>query len=126
MSVLAELRNRGVVDVCFVCCDGLPGLPEAIGAVWPAAVVQTCIVHLIRGSMRYASKKHIAQVTAGLKPIYTAPSVAAAADALDTLEDSDIGRRYPAIVRLWRNAWDEFTPFLAYPTRSGGCSTPRT
>jgi putative transposase len=115
MNVLAELRNRGVADVCFVCCDGLRGLPEAINAVWPEAIVQTCIVHLIRSAMRYSSKKHITQVTAGLRPIYQAATVEAAAEALDALEDSDIGRRYPAIVRTWRAAWDEFTPFLAYP-----------
>ena len=115
MNVLAELRNRGVAEVCFVCCDGLRGLPEAINTVWPAAIVQTCIVHLIRSSMRYSSKKHISQVTAALRPIYQAPTLEAAATALDALEDSDIGRRYPAIGRTWRAAWDEFTPFLAYP-----------
>ncbi|GAB2968580.1 hypothetical protein GCM10017788_61740 [Amycolatopsis acidiphila] len=75
MKVLAELKNRGVTDVCFVCCDGLSGLPEAITTVWPAAIVQTCIVHLIRASMRYSSKKHITQVTAALRPIYQAPTL---------------------------------------------------
>ena len=115
MNVLAELKNRGVTEVCFVCCDGLSGLPEAITTVWPTAIVQTCIVHLIRASMRYSSKKHITQVTAALRPIYQAPTLDAAAVALDELESGEIGRRYPAIPRTWRAAWDEFTPFLAYP-----------
>lgn len=115
MNVLAELKNRGVTDVCFVCCDGLAGLPEAITTVWPTAIVQTCIVHLIRSSMRYSSKKHITQVTAALRPIYQAPTVDAAAAALDALQASEVGQRYPAIARTWRAAWDEFTPFLAYP-----------
>jgi putative transposase len=115
MSLLSELRNRGVADVCFVCCDGLTGLPDAINTVWPKAIVQTCIVHLIRGSMRYASRKYLAKVTAALKPIYTAPTIDAAAQELDAFEASEIGLQYPAIARLWRSAWNEFTPFLSYP-----------
>lgn len=115
MNLLAELRNRGVTDVCFVCVDGLTGMPEAITTVWPAAIVQTCIVHLIRASMRYSSKKHITQVTAALRPIYQATTLDAAAAALEELESGEVGRRYPAIPRTWRAAWDEFTPFLAYP-----------
>lgn len=115
MNVLAELKNRGVTDVCFLCCDGLAGLPEAITTVWPAAIVQTCIVHLIRASLRYSSKRHITQVTAALRPIYQAPTLDAAAAALDALETGEVGQRYPAIARTWRSAWDEFTPFLAYP-----------
>ena len=115
MNLLAELKNRGVADVCFVCVDGLAGMPEALTTVWPAAIVQTCIVHLIRASMRYSSKKHITQVTAALRPIYQAPTLDAAAAALDELEAGEVGRRYPAIPRTWRAAWDELTPFLAYP-----------
>lgn len=115
MNVLAELKNRGVTDVCFVCVDGLSGMPQVITTVWPAAIVQTCIVHLIRASMRYSSKKHITQVTAALRPIYQAPTLDAAAAALDALQTSEVGQRYPAIARAWRAAWDEFTPFLAYP-----------
>ncbi|MBB2939397.1 transposase-like protein [Amycolatopsis bartoniae] len=99
MNVLAELKTRGVTEVCFVCCDGLSGLPEAITTVWPAAIVQTCIVHLIRASMCYSSKKQIAQVTAGLRPIYQALTLDAAAEALDELESGEIGRRYPATPR---------------------------
>jgi putative transposase len=115
MNLLAELRNRGVSQVCFVCTDGLSGMPEAITTIWPAAIVQTCIVHLIRASMRYSSKKHITALLAALRPIYQAPTVAAAETALEAMEAGEIGQRYPAIPRSWRAAWDEFTPFLAYP-----------
>ena len=74
LSMLTELKNRGVQDVCIVSCDGLKGLPEAINATWPQAVVQTCVVHLVRNSLRYASKKHWAAITRDLKPVYTAPT----------------------------------------------------
>lgn len=114
LSVLTELRNRGLADVLFVCCDGLKGLPDAIEATWPAAVVQTCVVHLIRASVRYCSWKDRKKITAALRPIYTAATVEAAADALDTFE-IEHGDRYPAIVRLWRSSWERFSPFLAYP-----------
>ena len=114
LHVLTELRQRGVTDVMFVCCDGLKGLPDAIEATWPQASVQTCVVHLIRASVRYCSWKDRKTITAALRPIYTAPSVAAAADALDTFE-LEHGERYPGIVRLWRDSWERFTPFLAYP-----------
>lgn len=115
MNLLAELRNRGVSQVCFVCTDGLGGMPEAITAIWPHAIVQTCIVHLIRASMRYSSKRHITALLTALRPIYQAPTVAAAEAALQAMEAGEIGQRYPAIPRTWRAAWDEFTPFLAYP-----------
>lgn len=101
MNLLAELKNRGVADVCFVCVDGLAGMPEAITTVWPAAIVQTCIVHLIRASMRYSSKKHITQVTATLRLMYQASTLDAAAAALDALETGEVGQRYPAIARIW-------------------------
>jgi putative transposase len=78
LRVLAELKNRGVGDVCIVVCDGLKGLPEAIEQVWPQAVTQTCIVHLLRNSFRYASRRDWAQLAKDLKPIYTAPTEAAA------------------------------------------------
>jgi transposase-like protein len=96
-------QNRGVADVCIVVCDGLKGLPEAIGTVWPATVTQTCIVHLLRNSFRYASRRDWPALAKDLKPVYTAPTEAA---ALDRLADfaSVWEQRYPAIVRLWQNA----------------------
>jgi len=114
LSVLAELRNRGVADVCILCCDGLKGLPDAVTATWPATIVQTCVVHLIRASLRYASRKHWPAISAGLRPVYTAVDEAAAEAALADFADQ-FGARYPAIVRLWRTHWAEFTPFLAFP-----------
>jgi transposase-like protein len=124
LAILTELRNRGVADVFFVVCDGLKGLPDSVNTVWPQATVQTCIIHLIRGSFRYASRKYWDELARDLKPIYTAPSAKAAAAALDGLEDK-WGRRYPAIIRLWRNAWEEFIPFLDYDVeiRRVICST---
>lgn len=113
-SVLTEIKNRGVDDVLFVCCDGLKGLPDAIEATWPAASVQTCVVHLIRASTRYCSYKDRRRVVAALRPIYTAANAEAAADAMDTFE-LEHGDRYPGIVALWRSSWERFTPFLAYP-----------
>jgi putative transposase len=114
LTVLSELRSRGVADVCIVCCDGLTGLPDAISVTWPQAVVQLCVVHLIRASLRYASKKYWAPLAKDLRTIYTAAGETAAAVALEAFagqwED-----RYPAIVRLWRAHWAEFTPFLAFP-----------
>jgi len=115
MQVMTELRNRGVKDVLIVCCDGLPGLPEAIGSVWPKAIVQTCVVHLIRNSMRYASWKDRKAIAAGLRPIYTAATVESAEIALETFADSDVGKRSPAVVDAWRRAWNEFVPFLDMP-----------
>lgn len=115
MSVLAELRNRGVADVLICCCDGLSGLPQAITATWPAATVQTCCVHLMRASLRFASKKDYPQLVPALRAIYTAPTEDAAEQALAELEGSPLGRRYPAIGRTWRAAWPEFVPFLAFP-----------
>ncbi|MFA7266265.1 MAG: IS256 family transposase [Candidatus Nanopelagicales bacterium] len=113
MSVLTELKNRGVDDVFFVVCDGLKGLPDSVNAVWEYAIVQTCIIHLIRGSFRYASKKYWPQIANDLKPIYQAVNADAASAALDDFEEK-WGKRYPAIIRLWRNAWTEFIPFLDY------------
>jgi len=114
MSVLSELKGRGVADVCIVCCDGLTGLPDAIGVVWPQAVVQLCVVHLIRASLRYASRKYWVPLAKDLRPVYTAADEAAAAAALEAFAAA-WGDRYPAIVKLWRAHWAEFTPFLAFP-----------
>jgi len=112
--VLTELRNRGVGDVLIVCCDGLRGLPDAIETTWPQAVVQTCVIHLLRASFRYASHDHRKKVSAGLRPIYTAATVEVAEKAMAEFE-ADLGKRYPAIVRLWRDSWETFIPFLAFP-----------
>jgi len=111
-AVLTDLKTRGVKDVFFVVCDGLKGLPDSVGAVFPAAIVQTCVIHLIRGTFRYVSRKYWDELSKDLKPIYQAPTVEAAAAALDALEDKDAG--CPAMIRLWRNAWSEFIPFLDY------------
>ena len=114
MNMLTDLRNRGILDACIVCCDGLKGLPEAIVATWPQATVQLCVVHLVRNSLRYASKADWAAITRALKGIYTAPTVAAAEDAFlgfaETWE-----HKYPAMVEMWKRSWEEFTPFLAFP-----------
>jgi len=114
LSVLSELKGRGVADVCIVCCDGLTGLPDAIGVVWPQAVVQLCVVHLIRASLRYASRKYWVPLARDLRLIYAAADEAAAAAALEAFAAA-WGDRYPAIVKLWRAHWEQFTPFLAFP-----------
>jgi transposase-like protein len=114
LTVLSELKSRGVADVCIVCCDGLTGLPDAITVVWPQATVQLCVVHLIRASLRYASKRDWGPLTKDLRLIYTAADDLAAEAALEAFEQH-WGQRYPAVVRLWRTHWAEFTPFLAFP-----------
>jgi putative transposase len=113
MAVLTDLKNRGVKDTFFVVCDGLKGLPEVVANVWPAALVQTCIIHLIRNTFRLTSRRYWDELKRDLKPIYTAVNAAAARAAFDELADK-WGRRYPALVRLWDNAWAEFIPFLDY------------
>ena len=122
--VLTELKNRGVGDVCIVVCDGLKHLPDAIGAVWPDAIVQTCLIHLLRNSFKYASKADWAVIGKDLKPVYTAVSDSAALDAFAEFSDK-WERKYPAIVRLWTNAWAEFVPFLQFDLeiRKIVCST---
>jgi len=112
-QVLSEILNRGTVDVCIVVCDGLKGLPDAVADVWPQALVQTCVLHLIRNSFRYASKADWAALAKDLRPVYSAPTEQAARSALDELTGT-WGERYPAIIRLWQNAWAEFVPFLSY------------
>jgi putative transposase len=114
LSVLTELRNRGIADAFIVCCDGLKGLPEAIRATWPAADVQTCVVHLVRSSLRYTSKKHWGQVCREMREIYTAPTAEAAEARFAEFADT-WAERYPAMIDTWRRAWAEFTPFLAFP-----------
>jgi putative transposase len=114
LAVLTELRNRGVTDVLLVCCDGLKGLPDAIEATWPKALTQTCVIHLIRASLRFCSWKDRKAITTALKPIYTATTLEVAEDAMDTFE-LEWGDRYPGIVKTWRTAWEQFTPFLRFP-----------
>ncbi len=124
MSVLTDLRNRGIKDVFFVVCDGLKGLPEVAGNAWPQAIVQTCIVHLIRNTFHLASKRDWDALRRDVKPIYTAVNAEAARAALDQLAET-WGQRYGAIIRLWENAWQEFIPFLDYDVeiRKVLCST---
>lgn len=114
-SVLAELRNRGLKDTLIVCCDGLGGLPEAIEATWPKAIVQTCVIHLIRASLRYVSWDDRKTITAALRPIYTAVSEAAAKAALDQLRAS-YARKAPGVIAAWERAWPQFIPFLEFDT----------
>lgn len=114
LKVLTEIKNRGVNDVCIVVCDGLKHLPAAVEQTWPQTIVQACIVHLLRNSFKYASRKDWSAVAAALKPIYTAASEAEALERFVEFTESELGRKYPAIGRLWENAWAEFVPFLAF------------
>ncbi len=113
MSVLVDLKNRGVRDVFFLVCDGLKGLPEVVEAVWPQTIVQTCIIHVIRNTFRLTSRRDVDAIKRDIKPIYTAANADAALAALDDLEEK-WGTKYRAMIRLWRNAWTEFIPFLDY------------
>ena len=113
LAVLTETKNRGVADVCIVVCDGLKGLPEAINTVWELAVVQTCIIHLIRNTFRFASRRYWDEMARDLKPVYTAPSESAAKERFTEFAGK-WGGQYPAIVKMWDNAWSEFVPFLDY------------
>jgi transposase-like protein len=124
MSVLTDIKNRGVKDTFFLVCDGLKGLPEVVTNVWPLTTVQTCIIHLIRNTFRLASKKDWDALKRDVKPIYTAPNAAAARAAFEELRER-WGSKYGAIVRLWENAWEEFIPFLDYDVgiRRVICST---
>jgi putative transposase len=124
LQVLTELKNRGVQDVCIAVCDGLKALPDAITTVWELAVVQACIIHLIRNTFRFASRKYWDQIAHDLRPVYTAASEAEALARFEEFEEK-WGKPYPAISRLWRNAWTEFVPFLDYDVeiRKIICST---
>lgn len=112
-QVLSELRNRGTKDALFVVCDGLAGLVESVNDVWPLAIVQTCVLHLLRNTFRYASKQYWYEIARELRVVYTASTEQAARERFDEFADK-WGERYPAIIRLWENAWAEFVPFLAY------------
>ncbi len=113
LQVLTEIKNRGVDDACIVVCDGLKGLPESIEATWPLAVVQTCVLHLIRNTFRLASRRDWDAMAKDLRPVYTAINEADAQVRLDEFHDK-WGDRYPAIRNLWSHAWAEFVPFLDY------------
>lgn len=124
LAVLTEIKNRGTADVCIAVCDGLTGLGEAITTVWPAAVVQTCILHLIRNTFRYASRRDWEPMAKDLRPVYTAPTEQAAQARYDEFAERWCGQ-YPAIGTLWTRAWAEFVPFLDYDVeiRRVICST---
>lgn len=113
-SMLTELRNRGLQDALIVCCDGLKGLPESIRLTWPEATVQTCVVHMVRNSLRYSSKKHWGRIAAAMREIYTAPTVEAA-EARFAEFAGEWGELYPAMISAWRSVWQEFVPFLEFP-----------
>jgi putative transposase len=124
MSVLTDIKNRGVRDTFFLVCDGLKGLPEVVGNVWPLTTVQTCIIHLIRNTFKLASKKDWDALKRDVRPIYTAVNPTAARAALEELTEK-WGKKYGAIIRLWESAWEEFIPFLDYDLeiRTVICST---
>ncbi len=114
MQVLSDLKQRGVRDILICCVDGLKGFPEAIEAVFPQTVVQTCIVHLIRHSLKYVPRRGYDQVVKDLKPIYTATDVDAAQEALEAF-DQKWGQQLPPVVRAWRDNWEYVIPFMAFP-----------
>jgi len=112
-GVLTELRNRGVKDVLFVCCDGLAGITDAVQATWRQAIVQTCVIHLIRASMKYVSWKDRKRAAALMRPVYTAINEAAAKAALDDLR-REFAKKAPGMIAAWERAWDQFIPFLEF------------
>jgi putative transposase len=114
MQVLSELKHRGVSDILIACVDGLKGFPEAIEAVFPQTTVQTCIVHLIRTSLKYVPRREFSNVTRDLKPIYTAIDADHAHQELERF-DEKWGARFPVITQAWLDSWEYVTPFLAFP-----------
>jgi putative transposase len=114
MQVLTDLKQRGVQDILICCVDGLKGFPEAIEAIFPKTVVQTCIVHLIRHSLKYVPRREREQVARDLKPIYHAIDADTAAQELERF-DEKWGQRFPVITQAWLNAWEHVIPFLAFP-----------
>jgi transposase-like protein len=115
MKVFNDLKTRGVNDILIAVTDGLKGMPEALGTVFPATTLQTCIVHLIRNSLDYASWKDRKLLAAAIKPIYTAASAEAAQAELDAFEQGTWGQKFPSVVAAWRRAWDRVIPFFAFP-----------
>jgi len=115
MKVFTDLQARGCDDILIAVTDGLKGMPEALEAVFPKTTLQTCIVHLIRHSLEYASYRDRRELAHALRSIYTAPTVEAATSALETFEASALGGRFPTVVAAWRRAWTHVIPFLAFP-----------
>ena len=115
MKVFNDLKTRGVADILIAVTDGLKGMPEALGTVFPATTLQTCIVHLIRNSLDYASWKDRKALAAAIRPIYTAPSAEAALAELEAFERGPWGHKFPTVVIAWRRAWDRVIPFFAFP-----------
>ena len=115
MKVFNDLKTRGVADILIAVTDGLKGMAEALGAVFPATTLQTCIVHLIRNSLDYANWKDRKGLAAAIKPIYSAPSAEAAQAELEAFEQGAWGQKFPTVVAAWRRAWDKVIPFFAFP-----------
>jgi transposase-like protein len=115
MKVFNDLKTRGVADILIAVTDGLKGMPEALAAVFPATTLQTCIVHLIRNSLDYASWKERKALAAAIKPIYTAPSAEAALAELERFAQGPWGQKFPTVAAAWRRAWDRVIPFFAFP-----------
>jgi putative transposase len=115
MKVFNDLKTRGVADILIAVTDGLKGMPEALGAVFPATTLQTCVVHLIRNSLDYASWKDRKALAAAIKPIYSAASAEAALAELEAFEQGPWGQKFPTVVAAWRRAWDKVIPFFAFP-----------
>jgi putative transposase len=113
MHVLGDLKRRGVRDILICCVDGLTGFPEAIEATFPLTTVQTCVVHLIRRSLRYVPRRELEKVAKDLRPIYTAGDQDAAWQALEAF-DQKWGERFPPVVQSWQDAWEHFIPFLRF------------
>jgi putative transposase len=113
-GVMADLKNRGVRDILIACCDGLAGFEDAIHSAFPAATVQTCVVHLVRNALRPVARKDRDQVAKELRKIYSAPNSDAASEALAEFSASPLGNKYPRSVKVWENAWDRFIPFFAF------------
>jgi putative transposase len=113
-SVMNDLKNRGVRDILIACCDGLAGFSDAITSAFPATTVQRCVVHMIRNSLRTVARRDAGAVAAELRQIYTAPSADAALDKLAEFSAGDWGRKYPQAARVFEDAWEDFTPFLAF------------
>ena len=115
MKVFNDLTTRGVTDILIAVTDGLTGMPAALAAVFPRTTLQTCIAHLIRNSLDYASWKDREPLAAALRPIYAAASAEAALAALNAFGDGEWGRKFPTVVAAWRRAWDQVIPFFTFP-----------